>query len=200
MIKRSFDILICCIALIIFSIPAIILAILIVTKLGRPIVFKQQRPGFKGKIFKIHKFRTMTNECDASGNLLPKEMRLTPFGKKLRRSSLDELPEFYNVLKGDMSIVGPRPLRVEYMPYYSPEQARRHEVKPGITGWAQINGRNAISWEDKFKFDVWYVDNHSFMLDLKILLLTVWRTVKQEGINQSPQTTMEPFKGIKLNE
>lgn len=164
-------------------------------KLGSPILFKQQRPGLHGKPFYLYKFRTMTDERDENGELLPDHLRLTPFGQFLRKYSLDELPQLFNVLKGDISLVGPRPLLMEYLELYTPEQARRHEVKPGITGWAQVNGRNAISWEEKFKLDVWYVDNRTFWLDIKILFLTVIKVLKKEGINQSEYVTMEKFVG-----
>ena len=163
--------------------------------MGRPIIFTQQRPGLSGKPFTIYKFRTMNDERDAQGNLLPDEQRLTRFGKFLRKTSLDELPELFNVLKGDMSLVGPRPLLMEYLPLYSAEQARRHEVKPGITGWAQINGRNTLAWEDKFNLDVWYVDHLSFWLDVKILFITLLKVFKREGISQDGQATVEKFRG-----
>jgi len=162
-------------------------------ELGRPVLFRQVRPGLHGKPFMMYKFRTMTEERDAEGRLLPDEKRLTSFGAWLRSWSLDELPELFNVLKGDMSLVGPRPLLMEYLDRYTPEQFRRHEVKPGITGWAQINGRNAISWEEKFKLDVWYVDNWSLWLDMKIIALTFWKVIKREGINQPGHATMEEF-------
>ncbi|SUA99147.1 Putative colanic biosynthesis UDP-glucose lipid carrier transferase [Pannonibacter phragmitetus] len=171
------------------------LAIVVRVKLGSPVFFSQIRPGRDGKPFRLIKFRSMTNARDASGALLPDAERLPPFGRLLRSTSLDELPELLNVLKGDMSLVGPRPLLMEYLPLYSAEQARRHELRPGLTGWAQVNGRNALSWEDKFKLDVWYVDNHSLWLDLKILLLTLWKVVKREGISASGEATMSPFKG-----
>lgn len=173
----------------------IITAIIIRLKLGSPIIFKQKRPGLHGKPFYVYKFRTMTDEKDSNGELLPDSIRLTKTGEIIRKLSLDELPQLFNVLKGDLSLVGPRPLLMEYLELYTPEQARRHEVKPGITGWAQVNGRNAISWEDKFKLDVWYVDNQSFLLDLKILFLTVLKVFKSEGINQKGQATIEKFKG-----
>ena len=169
-------------------------AILVRIKLGSPVLFEQRRPGLYGKPFILLKFRTMTDERDANGELLPDAVRLTSFGKALRRYSLDELPQLFNVIKGDMSLVGPRPLLMEYLDYYTPMQARRHEVKPGITGWAQVNGRNAISWEEKFALDVWYVDNCSFILDLKILWMTFLKVVKSEGISQPGQATMEKFK------
>ena len=163
--------------------------------LGSPVFFRQPRPGLNGKIFTLYKFRTMTNEMDDNGELLPDEKRLHGFGLFLRRSSLDELPQLFNILKGDMSFVGPRPLLVEYLPLYSPQQAKRHEVKPGITGWAQVNGRNAISWDEKFRLDVWYVDNQSFVLDIKIFWMTLMKTVKKEGISQEGHSTMEKFRG-----
>ncbi|KPK03680.1 MAG: sugar transferase [Anaerolineae bacterium SG8_19] len=174
----------------------LLLAILVRLKLGSPVFFRQQRPGLNGRPFTMFKFRTMTDPRDQSGNLLPEEKRLLPFGRFLRSTSLDELPELFNVLKGDMSLVGPRPLLMQYLDRYTPEQARRHEVKPGITGWAQVNGRNAINWEDKFKFDVWYVDNQSLSLDLKIIVLTAWKILKREGISQPGQATAKEFEGV----
>lgn len=198
MLKSFFDKTVSLLLLIVFAIPIIVVALLILWHMGYPVLYIQERPGLNGKIFKMYKFRSMTNAKDKEGNLLPNRERLLPFGKFLRKSSLDELPELYNVLKGDMSLVGPRPLRVEYLPLYSPEQSRRHEVKPGITGWAQVNGRNGISWENKFRFDVWYVDNQSLMLDLKILFMTAFKVAKSEGVNQAEDLTMEPFKGVKL--
>lgn len=185
-------------ALIIFIVlsPLIILfCLLVLFSMGRPISFTQQRPGLKGKPFTIYKFRTMTDKRDAQGNLLPDEQRLTRFGKFLRKTSLDELPELLNVLKGDMSLVGPRPLLMEYLPLYSKEQARRHEVKPGITGWAQINGRNNLSWDEKFKMDIWYVDHLNFGLDLKILGMTLWKVLKGDDISQDGHATAAKFKG-----
>jgi len=173
----------------------IALFFLIKLKLGSPVFFTQLRPGIYGRTFRMVKFRSMTDERDSSGALLPDKDRLTDFGKFLRASSLDELPGLFNVLNGDMSLVGPRPLLIEYLPFYSYEQARRHEVCPGITGWAQVNGRNAISWEDKFKFDVWYVDNQSFWLDIKILWLTVLKVVRRSDISQDGHVTMEKFRG-----
>jgi len=173
------------------------LALTVRLKLGSPVLFCQQRPGLRGKPFMIYKFRTMTDERDTDGNLLPDVQRLTGFGRFLRSSSLDELPELLNVLKGDMSLVGPRPLLLEYLPLYTSEQARRHEMRPGITGWAQVNGRNAISWKEKFTLDVWYVDNQSFWLDLKILWFTFYRVFKRQGISQEGHTTMEKFTGSK---
>ncbi|MGI6790910.1 MAG: sugar transferase [Aminivibrio sp.] len=173
----------------------LVLAVLVRKKLGSPVFFKQQRPGLNGKIFTMYKFRTMTDARNEEGNLLPDENRLPPFGKFLRSTSLDELPELINVLKGDMSLVGPRPLLVQYLPRYSTFQARRHEVRPGITGWAQVNGRNALSWEEKFSLDVWYVDNASFSLDLKILWMTVEKIIKREGISQQGEATASEFLG-----
>ncbi|RIU95075.1 sugar transferase [Oceanobacillus picturae] len=194
-IKRIFDLIVSLAVLIIFSIIIAITAIIVRAKLGSSILFKQQRPGLHGKPFYVYKFRTMTDEKDANGELLPDYVRLTKTGKVIRKLSLDELPQLFNVLKGDISLVGPRPLLMEYLDLYTQEQARRHEVKPGITGWAQVNGRNAISWEDKFELDVWYVDNRSFWLDIKILFLTVLKVFKSEGINQDGQATMTKFKG-----
>jgi lipopolysaccharide/colanic/teichoic acid biosynthesis glycosyltransferase len=173
----------------------LLLALLVLAKFNSPILFKQSRPGLQGKIFNIYKFRSMTNESDKEGVLLSDDLRLTKFGKLLRSTSLDELPSLWNVLKGEMSLVGPRPLLVEYLPLYSSKQTRRHEVKPGITGWAQVNGRNAITWAEKFDFDVWYVDNKSILLDIKILWLTIKKVIMREGINQDRQATMEKFKG-----
>ena len=170
-------------------------AVLVRWKMGAPILFKQLRPGLRGKPFYIYKFRTMKNGPPIVGNFLTDRDRLTSLGSWMRRASLDELPQLFNVLRGELSLVGPRPLLMEYLPRYSPEQARRHNVKPGITGWAQVNGRNAISWEEKFKYDVWYVDNRSFGLDVKILWLTLLKVLKREGINQAEQVTMEVFMG-----
>lgn len=171
------------------------LAILVRVKLGSPVFFSQIRPGRDGKPFRLIKFRSMTNACDASGALLPDAERLPPFGRLLRSTSLDELPELLNVLKGDMSLVGPRPLLMEYLPLYSAEQARRHELRPGLTGWAQVNGRNALSWEDKFKLDVWYVDNQSLWLDLRILFRTVVKVVRREGVSSEGSVTSTRFEG-----
>ena len=195
MLKRIFDLTASLIGLIIASPIILITALVIRTKLGSPVVFTQQRPGLHGEPFYVYKFRTMTDERDENGELLPDDRRLTKTGRLIRKLSLDELPQLFNVLKGNLSLVGPRPLLMEYLPLYTPEQARRHDVKPGITGWAQINGRNAISWEDKFRLDVWYVDNRSFWLDIKILLLTVFKVFRSEGISQSGHVTMEKFKG-----
>ena len=193
--KRCFDF-ICAFFVIILLWPVmLIVAVLVALFLGRPVLFCQVRPGLFGKPFKVYKFRTMTDARDESGLILPDANRLTPFGLFLRKSSLDELPQLFNVLRGDLSLVGPRPLLMEYLPLYSPEQARRHEVRPGITGWAQVNGRNAISWEDKFKFDVWYVDNFSIWLDIKILFLTIKKIVVRDGISANDHPTMPYFKG-----
>jgi len=171
------------------------LAIAVYLRLGTPILFTQTRPGQNSRIFTFYKFRTMTSDRDARGNLLPDAQRLTPFGQFLRKTSLDELPQLWNIIKGDMSFVGPRPLLVAYLNRYTPEQARRHEVKPGITGWAQVNGRNAIDWDEKFKLDVWYIDNWSLGLDLKILFLTMIKVIKREGIAQANHVTMSEFQG-----
>ena len=193
--KRLLDLAITILALIIL-LPMLALATLLVRiKLGSPVLFRQQRPGLYGKPFTIYKFRTMTDARDAQGNLLPDAERLTPFGRFLRSTSLDELPELFNVLKGDMSLVGPRPLLMRYLERYTPEQMRRHEVKPGITGWAQVNGRNAISWEQRFTLDVWYVDHQSLGLDLRIIALTVWAVLKRADINQPGRATIEEFMG-----
>ena len=195
LIKSFLDKSAAAIALLIFSPLILIIAIAIYRQMGSPIIFVQPRPGKDGKIFQFYKFRTMTDGKDAVGNLLPDEVRLTPLGKWVRETSVDELPQLWNILKGDMSFVGPRPLLVRYLDRYTPEQARRHEVKPGITGWAQVNGRNAISWEEKFNYDVWYIDNWSLWLDLKILFLTVLKVLQRQGINQPGRATMEEFKG-----
>jgi len=193
--KRLFDVLGAGLLLVISS-PVLALISVLVRKFhGRPVLFVQERPGVDAKIFKMYKFRTMTDERDESGRLLPDDQRLTLFGRFLRGSSLDELPELFNVLKGDMSLVGPRPLLVEYLPLYSMEQARRHSVKPGVTGWAQINGRNAISWEEKFKLDVWYVDNWSLWVDVKILWLSLLKVLKRSGVSAAEHTTMPRFTG-----
>lgn len=195
--KRLFDIAISGICLL-FLLPILsFVGWRVAHNLGTPVLFKQNRPGLHGNIFEMIKFRSMRDELDGEGKVLPDSERLTHFGKKLRSSSLDELPELWNVLKGDMSLVGPRPLLVEYLPLYSKKQARRHEVRPGITGWAQVNGRNAISWEDKFKLDVWYVDNQSFWLDIKILFLTVKKVFVKDGINAEGEVTMSKFQGTK---
>jgi lipopolysaccharide/colanic/teichoic acid biosynthesis glycosyltransferase len=193
--KRIFDLTLCVLALIILVIPMIILAYQIRRKLGNPILYTQLRPGLNGKPFRMFKFRSMTDTRDESGSLLPDAQRLTPFGRFLRSSSLDELPELWNVLRGEMSLVGPRPLLMEYLPLYSPEQFRRHTVRPGITGWAQINGRNAISWPEKFDLDVWYVDNRTLWLDLRIMILTVQRVLMRDGISAAGNATMPKFTG-----
>lgn len=195
MLKRLFDIVISLILLAMLSPVILVLYVVIYFKLGSPIIFKQKRPGLNEKIFTIYKFRTMTSETDQNGNLLPDSVRLTQFGKFLRALSLDELPQLLNVLKGEMSFVGPRALLIEYLPLYNPDQKRRHLVKPGITGWAQINGRNAISWEQKFKYDVWYVQHQSFWVDIKILWLTLMKVIKRSDISQDGQATMKKFKG-----
>lgn len=195
MIKRLFDILASTVGLLLLAPVITILAWQIRKKLGSPVLFRQTRPGLHGKAFEMVKFRTMTDARGPDGALLPDAERLTPFGRWLRATSLDELPELWNVLKGDMSLVGPRPLLMEYLPLYTPEQARRHEVRPGITGWAQVNGRNALSWEEKFRLDVWYVDNRSFWLDLRILWLTVRKVLAREGISADGEATMPRFTG-----
>lgn len=193
--KRLFDFIVAGSGLLVFSPLMLIIAAFVRVKLGPPVLFKQLRPGIRGNPFYIYKFRTMTYEKNSKGELLPDAERLTSFGKFLRRFSLDELPQFINVLKGDLSLVGPRPLLMEYLPLYNSHQARRHEVKPGITGWAQVNGRNAITWDDKFDMDVWYVDNRSFWLDIKIMFLTLFKMIRSEGISQPGHATMEEFKG-----
>jgi sugar transferase EpsL len=193
--KRLFDLTLAILAILLLSPVLIIIAVFIRTSIGRPVFFVQIRPGIDGQPFKIFKFRSMTNGRDADGNLLPDAQRLTPFGRYLRATSLDELPELINILRGDMSIVGPRPLLMQYLDRYTPEQARRQEVKPGLTGWAQVNGRNAISWEEKFKRDVWYVDNWSLWLDLKIIALTIKKVLRREGISHVGEATMSEFLG-----
>jgi lipopolysaccharide/colanic/teichoic acid biosynthesis glycosyltransferase len=195
MFKRLFDL-----VLVLASAPVwlpllLVLALIVRIKLGCPVLFRQRRPGFHGQIFELIKFCTMTSAVDARGQLLPDAQRLTPFGRWLRCTSLDELPELINVLKGEMSLVGPRPLLVEYLSRYSPEQARRHEVLPGITGWVQVNGRNALSWEEKFKLDVWYVNNQSLWLDIKILAMTAGKVVMRDGISAAGEATMPEFQG-----
>lgn len=197
-IKRLLDIICALLAIIVFCWLYIIVAVLVWIKLGRPVIFKQARPGKDEKIFNMYKFRTMTDARDENGNLLPDDVRLTKFGKLLRSTSLDELPEAFNILKGDMSIVGPRPLLVKYLPLYNEEQKRRHEVRPGLSGYAQIHGRNSISWEEKFALDVEYVDNITFIGDVKIILQTVAKAVKREGISSTQTVTMEEFKGSKV--
>ena len=195
--KRLFDLLASAIGLLLLAVPLALLSWQVRRKLGSPVLFTQVRPGLYGKPFRMVKFRTMTDARDASGALLPDAQRLTPFGRFLRASSLDELPELWNVLRGEMSLVGPRPLLMEYLPLYSPEQARRHEVRPGITGWAQVNGRNAIGWADKFALDVWYVDHRSFWLDVRILWLTVRKVLVRDGISAAGEATMPRFEGDK---
>lgn len=195
MIKRPFDFLASALGLLLLSPVIVVVAWLIRRKLGAPVLFRQTRPGLRGKPFKMFKFRTMLDAADAYGKPLPDGARMTPFGRFLRASSLDELPELWNVLKGDMSLVGPRPLLMEYLPLYSPEQRRRHEVRPGVTGWAQVNGRNALSWEEKFRLDVWYVDHCSLWLDLKILFLTVKKVLVRDGISADGEATMPRFTG-----
>ena len=194
-IKRIFDFCLAQMMVIVLGIPMLLVALLVRTKLGSPILFKQDRPGKDGKVFQMYKFRSMTDERDENGELLPDEVRLTSFGKKLRSTSLDELPELLNVLKGDMSFIGPRPLLVRYLPLYNERQRRRHEVRPGITGYAQVNGRNAISWEEKFEKDVWYVEHISFWTDIKILFKTVTVVFGRKGISSETAVTMEEFKG-----
>lgn len=194
-VKRTMDFLLSLVSIIILSPVLLILAVVVRIKMGSPIVFSQSRPGINGKIFKMYKFRTMTNEKDKDGNLLPDEMRLNKFGSFLRSTSLDELPELFNILKGDMAIVGPRPLLVEYLPLYTEKQARRHEVRPGMTGYAQVNGRNELSWERKFELDVEYVDNVTFVNDLRIIFKTVKTVLKREGISSETSKTMEKFTG-----
>lgn len=194
-IKRIFDIIVSLSVLITLSPVILLVAIIVRQKLGSPVLFSQRRPGKNGQVFKMYKFRSMKDAVDASGEPLPDDQRMTPFSHKLRSSSLDELPGLWNVLKGDMSLVGPRPLLEEYLPLYNDEQARRHDVKPGITGWAQVNGRNTLSWEDKFTYDVWYVDNISLWLDIKILFLTVKKVFIKEGISAEGEATMAKFTG-----
>ncbi|MEW6380703.1 MAG: sugar transferase [bacterium] len=195
--KRLFDIILVIPALIILSPIMILIALLVRLKLGDPVLFCQQRPGLDSKPFPLYKFRTMTDVRDTQGRLLSDGERLSPFGRFLRSTSLDELPELFNVLRGDMSLVGPRPLLMEYLDRYTPEQERRHRVKPGITGWAQVNGRNAITWEEKFALDVWYVDHRSLWLDMKIIFLTIWKTLCRQNINQAGQATVKKFEGQK---
>ena len=195
LVKRLFDFAASFFGLILLSPIIALVAWKIRKNLGSPVLFRQTRPGLNGKPFEMVKFRTMKDAVDAQGSPLPDSERMTPLGDKLRNSSLDELPELWNVLKGEMSLVGPRPLLMQYLPLYSKEQARRHEVRPGVTGWAQINGRNAISWEDKFKLDVWYVDNRNLWLDIKILFLTVKKVFVKEGISADGHVTIEPFTG-----
>jgi len=199
-VKRLFDFLVSAAALVTLSPALLALALLVRWRLGSPVIFRQLRPGRGGRVFEVWKFRTMTDARDGNGQLLPDAMRLTPFGRWLRATSLDELPELWNVLRGEMSLVGPRPLLVEYLPLYSAEQARRHELRPGLTGWAQINGRNALTWDEKFRFDVWYVDHQTFWLDLKIIVLTVARVFRREGISAAGEATMSRFTGAPVAE
>ena len=194
-IKRLLDVILSLLAVIVLSPVYLVLAILVRAKLGSPVLFHQDRPGLHGKIFPLYKFRSMTDERDANGELLPDEKRLTDFGKKLRSTSLDELPELFAILKGDMSIVGPRPLLVQYLPLYNERQSHRHDVRPGLTGWAQVNGRNSLSWHDKFEYDVEYTEKYSFGMDFKIILMTVANVLKREGINPEGAATMDFFKG-----
>ncbi|OOF21169.1 sugar transferase [Salinivibrio sp. IB872] len=198
--KRIFDVFASSIGLLLFSPVITFIAVKVRKNLGSPILFRQTRPGLNGEPFEMIKFRTMKDAVDKNGNTLPDSERMTPFGQKLRNMSLDELPELWNVLKGDMSLVGPRPLLMQYLPLYSKEQARRHNVRPGITGWAQVNGRNAISWEEKFKLDVWYVDNHSLWLDIKILFLTIKKVIAKDGISAQDHVTAAPFEGTNNDE
>lgn len=193
--KRLLDLVLTTILLIVISPILLLLALLVRWKLGAPILFRQERPGYEGRLFAIYKFRTMVEARDPQGGMLPDEQRMGSLGRFLRSFSLDELPEFFNVLRGEMSLVGPRPLLVQYLERYSPEQARRHDVLPGITGWAQVNGRNALTWEDKFKYDVWYVDHWSLTMDFKILALTLWKVLRREGIAQPGHATAEEFRG-----
>lgn len=195
--KRLFDFAVALIALATLAVPLLVLAVAVRARLGSPVLFTQVRPGLHGRPFRMVKFRTMTDARGADGELLPDAQRLPAFGRFLRSTSLDELPELWNVLRGEMSLVGPRPLLMEYLPFYTPEQARRHEVRPGITGWAQVNGRNALSWEDRFRLDVWYVDNRSVWLDLRILWLTVRKVLVREGISAQGEATMSKFTGGK---
>lgn len=199
-IKRFFDIVSSLIAIIILSPVLIVTAILVRTKLGSPVLFKQERPGKDEKIFTLMKFRTMTDERDENGELLPDEIRLTKFGEFLRSTSIDELPELFNILKGDMSVIGPRPLLVRYLPRYNEHQHRRHEVRPGLSGWAQVNGRNTVTWEDKFNMDVEYVDNYSMFMDIKILFMTVVNVLKHDGISSETSATMEEFMGLEAEQ
>ena len=199
-IKRGLDLLLSGGALLVLWPVLLVLVLLVRSKLGSPAIFCQERPGKNGKVFRLYKLRTMTDERDENGELLPDEVRLTPFGRTLRSLSLDELPELWNILKGDMSIVGPRPLLVKYLPLYNEEQRHRHDVRPGLTGWAQVHGRNSITWEDKFEYDVWYVRNISFVVDIKAVFLTVKKVFCREGISAEDSATMEAFTGTKTSE
>jgi lipopolysaccharide/colanic/teichoic acid biosynthesis glycosyltransferase len=200
LIKRSVDLLLALTGLLLLSPVILLVALLVAIKLGRPVLFVQERPGLHGRVFKLMKFRSMTNATDQDGELLSNAERLTPFGQRIRSLSLDELPTLWNVLAGQMSIVGPRPLLVDYLPLYSEEQAKRHQVKPGITGWAQVNGRNAINWDEKLKLDVWYVQNKSIGLDLKIFLMTIGKVIKREGITHEDDVAMPRFTGNNNNQ
>lgn len=193
--KRLTDILGAAVGLLVFAPVILLVAVFVRSSLGSPVLFVQERPGLKGRPFKILKFRTMLDSTDSNGHPRPDAERLTPLGRVLRSGSLDELPELWNVLRGDMSLVGPRPLLMEYLPLYSSEQARRHDVRPGLTGWAQVNGRNALNWDEKFALDTWYVDNRSWFLDLKIILLTIWKVFRREGISATGEATMSRFTG-----
>ncbi len=193
--KRLFDLVGSFFGLALLAPVMLIVAFLVMVLLGRPVIFRQERPGYQGRIFQMYKFRSMSNKVGVDGELLPDEQRLGSFGRFLRKSSLDELPELFNVLKGDMSLVGPRPLLVEYLPLYTKKQARRHDIRPGITGWAQVNGRNAITWEEKFDLDVWYVDNRTFALDLRIILMTILKVFRGSGVSQSGYVTAAKFTG-----
>jgi lipopolysaccharide/colanic/teichoic acid biosynthesis glycosyltransferase len=199
-IKRIFDLVLTIPGLILLSPLLLVVALLVRIVHGKPVLFRQTRPGYGEKPFQIYKFRTMTEALDSQGNLLPDTQRLTRLGRILRTTSIDELPELINILRGEMSLVGPRPLLVQYLGLYTPEQARRHHMLPGITGWAQINGRNALTWEDKFRLDVWYVDNWSLSLDIKILLLTIWKVLRREGISQPGHATAEEFIGTETSD
>jgi lipopolysaccharide/colanic/teichoic acid biosynthesis glycosyltransferase len=195
LVKHFFDYVFSLLLLFVLTPFLLCVAALISWKLGSPFLFRQQRPGYRGKAFWLLKFRTMTNRRDVTGGLLPDAQRLTPLGRWLRATSIDELPELLNILRGEMSFIGPRPLLMQYLPLYSPEQARRHEVRPGITGWAQVNGRNTLSWEEKFRLDVWYVDHQSFWLDLRIFLDTIWKVIRRDGISAPGEATVQYFKG-----
>ncbi len=195
LLKRIFDIVAASLGLVLLSPVLLVIAVLVRVFHGAPVLFGQVRPGYQGRLFRIYKFRTMTDARAPDGSLLPDAERLTPLGRFLRATSLDELPELFNVLRGEMSLVGPRPLLVQYLERYSPEQMRRHEVLPGLTGWAQVNGRNALTWQEKFALDVWYVDHWSFWLDIKILFLTLWKVLRREGISQPGHATAEEFMG-----
>jgi lipopolysaccharide/colanic/teichoic acid biosynthesis glycosyltransferase len=193
--KRAFDIVVSAISIVVLSPLLLLIALLVRIFIGPPVLFLQERPGYKARPFRIIKFRTMTEAQDARGAPLPDSQRLTPLGRWLRLTSLDELPELFNILRGDMSFIGPRPLLMEYLPLYSPQQMRRHEVPPGLTGWAQVNGRNALSWPERFDLDVWYVDHRSLWLEVRILFLTIWKVLSREGVNQPGQATMRKFTG-----